>query len=180
MEYLPYTYLIGWGRLHTFYYGCEYSKNAGRVAHPSNLWSSYFTSSKHVRKFREEHGEPDIIQIRKTLKVKGYAVSDSTRDKISESGKGVPQPASFVEKMKNKIWITDGIITKRIFSNEMIPEGWVKGRPYHWQNVRNILYIVKDTQSNQEELITRQDFLKRVGIVSSSVRMSEISRNHKI
>ena len=71
--------------------------------------------------------------------------------------------------LKNKIWITDGIITKRIFSNEMIPEGWVKGRPYHWQNVRNILYIVKDTQSNQEELITRQDFLKRVGIVSSSV-----------
>ena len=67
MEYLPYTYLIGWGRLHTFYYGCEYSKNAGRVAHPSNLWSSYFTSSKHVRKFREEHGEPDIIQIRKTF-----------------------------------------------------------------------------------------------------------------
>ena len=238
MEYLPYTYLIGWSRLHTFYYGCEYSKNAKRVAHPSNLWSSYFTSSKQVKAFREEHGEPDIIQIRKTfidakstrlweskvldrlkvtkktyflnkrggswkwaiyemtdevknkisvshigkkmsrdsiekrldtLKVKGYAVSDSTRDKISESGKGVPQPASFVEKMKNKIWITDGIITKRIFSNEMIPEGWVKGRPYHWQNVRNILYIVKDTQSNQEELITRQDFLKRVGIVSSSV-----------
>lgn len=33
--------------------------------HPNQLWTSYFTSSKYVEQFREIHGEPDVIQIRK-------------------------------------------------------------------------------------------------------------------
>lgn len=60
---LYYTYLIGWSKLNRFYYGCRYSKNC----HPDDLWKTYFTSSKHVRRFRKEHGEPDIIEIRKTF-----------------------------------------------------------------------------------------------------------------
>ncbi len=249
MKYIPYTYLIGWAKLNTFYYGCEYSNSDTRIANPDNLWTTYFTSSKYVEVFRGKHGEPDIIQIRKTfidakstrlweskvldrlkvtkktyflnkrggswkwaiydmtdevknkisvshigkkmpkdsiekriktLKVKGYTVSDSTRIKISESGKGVPQPASFVEKMKDKIWITDGNTTKRIFSNETIPNGWYKGRPYHWKNVPDILYLVKNIHSNQEETISRQDFLKKENVNGGSLRLSKISRNYKI
>jgi hypothetical protein len=35
---------------------------------PSNdFWKSYFTSSKYVQQLRDEHGEPDVIQIRKTF-----------------------------------------------------------------------------------------------------------------
>lgn len=237
MKYIPYTYLIGWTKLNTFYYGCEYSNSDARIANPDNLWTIYFTSSKTVKAFREKHGEPDLIQIRKTfidakstrlweskvldrlkvtkkryflnkrggswkwaiyemtdevknkisvshigkkmpkdavkkrietLKAKGgYTVSDSTRKKISESGKGVPQPQSFIEKMKDKIWITNGITTRRIFSNETIPNGWVKGRPYTWKHVKDIIYLIKNIETNQEEQITRQNFLKREGIKSS-------------
>jgi len=39
---LPYTYLIGWSNLNTWYYGRRTSKNC----HPSDLWQKYFTSSK--------------------------------------------------------------------------------------------------------------------------------------
>jgi len=59
--YIPYTYLIGWSSLKVFYYGVRYAKNCN----PSDLWVTYFTSSKYVAAFREIHGEPDIIQIRK-------------------------------------------------------------------------------------------------------------------
>lgn len=60
---MAYTYLIGWSKHNKFYYGVRYSKNC----HPSDLWIKYFTSSKYVNDFRKEHGEPDIIQIRKTF-----------------------------------------------------------------------------------------------------------------
>lgn len=59
----PYTYLIGWTNQRMFYYGVQWKRDCS----PSNLWSSYFTSSKHVKAFRALYGEPDIISIRKTF-----------------------------------------------------------------------------------------------------------------
>jgi hypothetical protein len=58
---MAYTYLIGWSNLDKWYYGVRFSKNC----EPSELWVSYFTSSKHVKRFREVNGDPDVIQIRK-------------------------------------------------------------------------------------------------------------------
>lgn len=59
----PYTYLIGWSKLNLFYYGVRFSKNC----HPDDLFKTYFTSSAEVKKIRLEHGNPDIIEIRKTF-----------------------------------------------------------------------------------------------------------------
>jgi hypothetical protein len=56
-----YTYLIGWSEKNRWYYGCRY----GKKCNPAELWKTYFTSSKHVKNFRENNGEPDVIQIRK-------------------------------------------------------------------------------------------------------------------
>lgn len=61
MCHVPYTYLIGWSKLNKFYYGVRYAKNCN----PSDLWITYFTSSKHVKYHRELFGDPDIIQIRR-------------------------------------------------------------------------------------------------------------------
>lgn len=61
--YQPYTYLIGWSQYNKYYYGVRFAKDC----HPNDLWNTYFTSSKYVKKFREENGDPDIIQIRKTF-----------------------------------------------------------------------------------------------------------------
>lgn len=62
-EYLPYVYLIGWSQHNTWYYG----RRTAKKCNPSELWVSYFTSSKEVKKFRRENGEPDIISIRHTF-----------------------------------------------------------------------------------------------------------------
>lgn len=61
--YTPYTYLIGWSNHNKWYYGVRW----GKKCNPSELWISYFTSSKYVKEFREKHGEPDVIDIRKTF-----------------------------------------------------------------------------------------------------------------
>jgi hypothetical protein len=45
------------------YYGVRYAKNC----HPSDLFVTYFTSSKYVADYIKEHGLPDIIEIRKTF-----------------------------------------------------------------------------------------------------------------
>ena len=66
---MPYTYLIGWSKLNKFYYGVRYSKNC----RPTDLWVSYFTSSKYVKSFANQNGKPDIIQIRKTFEDKNKA-----------------------------------------------------------------------------------------------------------
>jgi|Laugresp1bdmlbsn_1035097.scaffolds.fasta_scaffold04883_2 hypothetical protein len=60
----PYTYLIGWSKTNTFYYGSQY----GQFADPKNLWTTYFTSSKYVADYYRQYGDPDIIEIRKTFK----------------------------------------------------------------------------------------------------------------
>lgn len=58
---MAYTYLIGWSQHNKFYYGARWAKSC----HPKDLWVTYFTSSKHVKLFREQYGEPNIIEIRK-------------------------------------------------------------------------------------------------------------------
>lgn len=57
----PFTYLIGWSQHNKYYYGVRYAQGC----HPSDLWKTYFTSSKYVTDFRESHGEPDLKEIRK-------------------------------------------------------------------------------------------------------------------
>lgn len=59
----PYTYLIGWTARNLWYYGVRFRKNCS----PEDLWTKYFTSSVHVKRAREEHGEPDVIQVRRVF-----------------------------------------------------------------------------------------------------------------
>ena len=60
---MAYTYLIGWSKHDKFYYGARWAKDCS----PDDLWNTYFTSSKPVKAFRKEHGEPDVIQVRKVF-----------------------------------------------------------------------------------------------------------------
>jgi hypothetical protein len=69
--YTPYTYLIGWSKHQKFYYGVRYGKNCN----PSELWITYFTSSPIVKRFVEEHGQPDIIQVRKVFNDRMTAIN---------------------------------------------------------------------------------------------------------
>lgn len=64
--YQPFTYLVGWSKLGLYYYG-SMSRKRGPTANPDVFWKIYFTSSKYVEELRQVHGEPDVIQIRKTF-----------------------------------------------------------------------------------------------------------------
>jgi hypothetical protein len=53
--------LIGWTSENKWYYG----RRTAKGCHPSDLWKNYFTSSKEVKNFRNNHGDPDVIHIRR-------------------------------------------------------------------------------------------------------------------
>lgn len=70
-KHIPYVYLIGWSTLNKWYYGVRYAINC----HPTDLWKTYFTSSKYVDDFYKEHGAPDVVEIRKTFQTVTEATS---------------------------------------------------------------------------------------------------------
>lgn len=63
MNRICYTYLIGWTKYNTWYYG----KKTARNCNPDTFWKDYRTSSKNVLLFIEANGEPDVIEIRNTF-----------------------------------------------------------------------------------------------------------------
>lgn len=52
-----------------WYYGVRYA----RGCEPSDLWKTYFTSSERVAAYRREHGDPDVVEVRKTFMLKSEA-----------------------------------------------------------------------------------------------------------
>ena len=68
--YIPFTYLIGWTEQNKYYYGVRFAQKCA----PSDLWTKYFTSSKAVKSFRDQYGEPDVIQVRKCFYDKDAAI----------------------------------------------------------------------------------------------------------
>ena len=81
----PYTYLIGWSNQRMYYYGVRFAHNCS----PEDLWVTYFTSSKSVRSYRDKHGDPDIIQIRKVFECSNQARAweDKLLKRINASGR---------------------------------------------------------------------------------------------
>lgn len=143
MEYLPYTYLIGWSDLNKFYYGVEYARKT-KIANPCNLWVTYFTSSNIVSYFRETYGEPDIIQIRKIF------------------SKG-----SDIEKMENSILWEKKVLSKIDISDEK----WLNGRiggdicPESNKKISLIRYNVENVfQSNEIKQKIKETNLERYGV----------------
>lgn len=72
---IPYCYLIGWPRLNKFYYGVKF----GIDANPETFWKTYFTSSILVAQYRQQYGEPSIIEIRKIFDPNIYKSLDSAQ-----------------------------------------------------------------------------------------------------
>ena len=74
--YTPFTYCITFIPTGQRYYGSRYANNKKEMAHPSQLWTTYFTSSKIIFDLIEEHGKDAFIfEVRKTFKTKEETVS---------------------------------------------------------------------------------------------------------
>ena len=135
-QYLSYTYLIGWTEHDTWYYGV---RTANKHEPENDLWVHYFTSSKHVTKFRELHGEPDVVQIDETFDSKVDACDYETRKlkelNILNETKWLNRNINHVIKNeihpnvgKMSIWNPSLRKAKFIKVHEPIPVGWKKGR----------------------------------------------------
>lgn len=98
---MPFTYLIGWSKLDQFYYGARWASNSN----PDDLWTIYFTSSKHVKRFRELHGEPDIILIKKLF------------DTVNECRNYEERVLRKLKVTKNNRWLNKG------YSGKYLPAG---------------------------------------------------------
>jgi len=67
---IPFTYRIYCRPTGQYYYGSRYSKHC----HPSQLWKTYYTSSKVVKQLILEHGEDAFdVKITKTFESKELA-----------------------------------------------------------------------------------------------------------
>jgi hypothetical protein len=139
---MAYTYLIGWSKHNKFYYGARWAKDCS----PDDLWNTYFTSSKHVKAFRKEHGEPNIIQVRKvfndTDKCKLYERKTLEKLNVLNSDK-------WLNKNINGMFLPCGPqseehIKKRIDS--LIKNGKLKG-VVSWTKISNPEYAKKVSDS---------------------------------
>ena len=73
---MAYTYLIGWRSHDKWYYGVRY---ANKKPPSDDLWSSYFTSSKKVKEFRNLYGEPDVIRVHREFSDRADAIEYELR-----------------------------------------------------------------------------------------------------
>jgi hypothetical protein len=136
--YTPYTYIIGWSTENKWYYGVRYAKRDKCLyetgCHPDEFWLTYFTSSEIVNNFREEFGDPDIKQIRKTFCEEEDAIKwerkvlykmDVIHDKkwLNESNGSAIRTSGI--KNKGKLFWNNGI--RNIRSDAWPGEGWVSG-----------------------------------------------------
>lgn len=125
-----YTYLLGWSKLDSWYYGCRWSENCD----PSDLWVIYKTSSKHVKNFTKEHGDPDIIQVRKifgddVIGVQLYEHKVLKRMKVDTDIRWINRGVGTPKHSQPGLWYNNGKIDIR--SIEHPGEGWFQGSLTH-------------------------------------------------
>jgi hypothetical protein len=147
--YQPYTYLIGWSKHSVFYYGVRYAKKC----HPDDLWVTYFTSSKSVKTFRKEYGEPDIVEVRRTFDCYEKAIlweyKVLRRMKINDND-------SFLNSN------ISGAISSKV-SSKMMTEYWnrLSKEERYERNKRNFAKRSKDTIKKVASLAGKASVQKR-------------------
>jgi hypothetical protein len=120
-----YCYLIGWTKFQKYYYGARWSKNSS----PSDLWKTYFTSSKSVKKFVEDNGNPDLIQIRKIF---------TDRLKVQKWEKKVLKKLKVVTNNK---WLNKAVGGEVYTDSETLKKRWLDGKYKNRKRHPNMNYL---------------------------------------
>ena len=159
MEYIPYTYLIGWTNINKWYYGVEYGMKKNPCANPENFWKSYFTSSNIVEYYRHTYGEPDVIQIRKIFNV------------------GLPE-----ERMIKSIHWEKKVLNKIDITNDK----WINGRiggdicPETNKKIASIRYGVDNVfQSDEIKNKIKQTMVERFGVEHPSYSLELLEKKKR-
>lgn len=158
----PFTYLIGWKSLDKWYYGVKYSYGCK----PDDLWNTYFTSSKEIKKYRSEFGEPDVIEIRKIFKDSNSA--RKWEDKVHRKMDVVKSPRWLNKCYGNEKFKTDGLVCAKDLEGNIYHVNSEDARPLsgelkHWSYGK---VVVKDSNGDKH-WVDKND--KRIGIEFESL-----------
>lgn len=147
----PYSYLLGWPNQDRWYYGIRYAKGCD----PSDLWTTYKTSSQHVHDFVLEFGDPSIILVRKTFKsvdsAREWEHKVLRRLKVIKKDKWInrtdnkaiaplygddnpakrPEVRALISKNTCRKWGDDNPMKKPEVASKVSKK--LKGRKNHWQ-----------------------------------------------
>lgn len=183
-HYVPYTYLIGWTKLNIWYYGLQTAtggKQKRKIAHPTNLWTTYFTSSKIVKLFRKTYGEPDVVQIRRTFTTRESALAWErkvlTRMRVIKSDKWLNQACVSMDGSKSsKEWMKTPAgkelmkqRAKQFKENNPNWQVWNKG-------------LTKETNEQLKKTSERVKMHMEAGIlhcIGDSMRGRKVSQEHR-
>jgi len=173
-DYKPYCYMIGWTAHNIWYYGVEIGQLT-KKAHPSNLWTSYFTSSKEVEQFRLLNGEPDFISIRKIFNDPKSALlwehkflsridAANSKNFLNKSNgynhhlewnltHSDETKIKISDTKKGKRWVTNGIQDLYI-EPQSIPDGYQLGRTngVFGSGNKNIMYGKTHTEEARQKI----------------------------
>jgi hypothetical protein len=105
--YTPFTYQIIFKPTGQRYYGVRTRKNC----HPGELWTCYFTSSKKIKKLKEEFGTSAFdYEIRRTFTDKSDAIAWEHR--VLTRLRVVDNPRWFNENVGGKLFVTRDTLTE--------------------------------------------------------------------
>lgn len=108
----PFVYVVMWTQLNQAYLGVRYA----RGCHPSDLWSTYFTSSNYVARFREQNGEPDHIEVLETFLTAKEAIA-AEKDIISTFE--LHRNPAFLNRNCAGTFVMDDVVRQQISSSKM-------------------------------------------------------------
>lgn len=174
----PYTYLIGWSKLNLFYYGVRFSKNC----HPDDLFKTYFTSSSEVKKIIIEHGNPNIIQIRKTFesaeRARLWEHKVLTRMKVASDEKWINK-TEVLPILHNEKTIKKMIKSQKKTMLEKYGVEYSSQRPEFKELIRETKFkkYNNPTYTNQEKI--KQTNLKKYGVEHYSQTEESKERKRK-
>jgi hypothetical protein len=174
MEYIPYTYLIGWTNLDRWYYGVQY-KETGKKANPINLWTNYHTSSKNVAYYREEYGEPDVIEVRKIF------TNGTSKERRKASQLYEKRVLQRLNVTKNDRWINESITGN---GHDVTPM-WVrkklskalKGRKFTDEWKANLSKSKKGKPKTKAWLDKKPEIMEKVRLSHIGSKRTEESKN---
>ena len=170
--YIPYCYLIGWPKHNMYYYGVRTARNCN----PSDLFVSYFTSSKQVKRMIKKYGKPDIIQIRKTFKNKEDAL-------IWESKVlrrlNIARRKDFLNLCNTfPDFCTSGYITVKNLKtgkNENVTCEEFENNKGGLYEARNKGYVtVRNIKTGKNEVVTCEEFESGTGILYESITKGKV------
>lgn len=173
----PYVYRLSWKSPEKYYVGSKFAEGC----HPDSFWIDYFTSSEYVQEYRQEHGEPDSIEI--------LAVFDDPDDAVTLERKILTEHDArnnplFINKTNGcqKYSVHDPEIRKK--QGRSLARTYKK-RPELREAVSSNAKAYYQTRSKEEEVKHKRalqrnkiDFYKSTSEEWKAARAKAISENH--